>query len=613
MSNRCPKCGRVMEGAPGSALCPVCLLQAGMDASATTPPDKTSPYAAKFAPPSLAELAPHFPQLELLELLGQGGMGAVYKARQVRLNRLVALKILPRTAGQEAEFASRFAREAQTLAQLNHPNIVGIHDYGETAGWFHFIMEYVDGVNLRQAIQARSVEPKEALSMVGQVCDALQYAHEEGVVHRDIKPENILLDKRGRLKIADFGLAKLLGHDTQNHRLTHTHQVMGTLGYMAPEQMEGSKEVDHRADLYALGVVFYELLTGELPMGRFAPPSQKIQVDVRIDEVVLKTLEKEPERRYQKASLIKEDVERISSSAGPMALTTAQSAMRQRLEMALAVLWIVGCTLGLLIGVYPQLTYDARYFPHKLSGSDPIQLIAFYIAIFAFGPVLLYGAGRAIYRWVKDGTPKEQRTSSTLITQKSGTIQIDASGWQFVLALASFVLIGMGAGFLVWIGVTRYRNDALMMPFNVYTIGLIEALGFCIGSLLPGVIAFAFLLRLLRQAPPAEWMALIFRIVAVIFLTTGLLFSSWILWHLLGGQRVPETLSPVIKFYGEALGWGAGMVTGGIIASLIGWWSIDLHNIRWGYWLKVLLVVLVIVVLIALFFMPTQVVVRPSD
>ena len=126
------------------------------------------------------------------------------------------LKILPKFEGQGAEFANRFAREAQTLAKLNHPNIVSIHDYGETGGWYFFIMEYVDGVNLRQAIQAKSVEPKEALVMVGQVCDALQFAHDEGVVHRDIKPENILLDKRGRVKIADFGLAKLLGHSRED-------------------------------------------------------------------------------------------------------------------------------------------------------------------------------------------------------------------------------------------------------------------------------------------------------------------------------------------------------------------------------------------------------------
>ena len=137
-------------------------------------------------------------------------------------------------------------------------------------------MEYVDGVNLRQAIRSGGMSPKEALAIVPQICDALQFAHDEGIVHRDIKPENILVDKRGRVKIADFGLAKLLGHAPGDVSLTGTQQVMGTLRYMAPEQMEGTKAVDHRADIYSLGVVFYELLTGELPIGRFAPPSKKV-------------------------------------------------------------------------------------------------------------------------------------------------------------------------------------------------------------------------------------------------------------------------------------------------------------------------------------------------
>ena len=177
-------------------------------------------------------------------------------------------------------------------------------------------MEFVDGVTLRDTIAAGKVSQQEALRIVPVLCDALQFAHEEGVVHRDIKPENILLDKRGRVKIADFGLAKLMKRDeSADNNLTVTHQVMGTVRYMAPEQMSKTKCVDHRADIYSLGVVFYELLTGELPMGWFAPPSKTIGVDVRMDEVVLRALEAEPSRRYQHASEVKSAVEAASSAS----------------------------------------------------------------------------------------------------------------------------------------------------------------------------------------------------------------------------------------------------------------------------------------------------------
>jgi MFS family permease len=170
---------------------------------------------------------------------------------------------------------------------------------------------------LRQLEQARRLSPREALQIIPQICDALQYAHDEGVVHRDIKPENVLVDRRGRVKIADFGLAKILGTDPGAARLTAEGQVMGTPHYMAPEQVERPLAVDHRADIYSLGVVFYELLTGDLPLGKFPPPSRKVQVDVRLDEVVLRALENDPERRYQQASEVKSRVETIAETPPP--------------------------------------------------------------------------------------------------------------------------------------------------------------------------------------------------------------------------------------------------------------------------------------------------------
>ena len=266
-----------------------------------------------FDPPPPTELAKHFPQLDILEMIGIGGMGVVYKARQPNLDRIVALKILSPDMGADAAFSKRFAQEARSLARLNHPNIVSVYDFGLAGPYYYFVMEYVDGTNLRDITQTRHLEPKEALTIIPKICDALQYAHDEGVVHRDIKPENILVDKKGRVKIADFGIAKIVGQQSAGTtRLTGPQSVMGTPHYMAPEQFERPLEVDHRADIYSLGVVLYEMLTGELPLGRFAPPSKKVQIDVRLDEVVLRTLENKPDLRYQKASELKTELESIT-------------------------------------------------------------------------------------------------------------------------------------------------------------------------------------------------------------------------------------------------------------------------------------------------------------
>jgi tRNA A-37 threonylcarbamoyl transferase component Bud32 len=315
-------------------LCPECLLQQGFAEVGRWAPGQplhSSPRTHPFIPPEPSALAEDFPQLEILQLLGQGGMGAVYKARQRKLDRLVALKILPPEAGRDPAFAERFAREARALARLSHPNVVGIHDFGEVRGLYFFIMEFVDGVNLRQLLEAGNLTSDEALRIIPQVCDALQYAHEEEIIHRDIKPENIMLTRRGRVKIADFGLAKLLSATPSGFSLTGSQQVMGTPFYMAPEQMQKARAVDHRADIYSLGVVFYEMLTGELPLGRFAPPSAKAPVDQRLDEVVFRALEKEPEQRYQHISDVKNAVDSIlAGNAAPAAAAPAPVGVRRQ-------------------------------------------------------------------------------------------------------------------------------------------------------------------------------------------------------------------------------------------------------------------------------------------
>ncbi|MCU0979010.1 MAG: serine/threonine protein kinase, partial [Pirellulaceae bacterium] len=240
---QCAACGSALPADAPQGLCPACLFKQGLQVDADATEDAGRP-ATGFTPPAPAELAADFPDLEILELIGRGGMGIVYKARQKQLGRIVALKILSPAVANDPAFAERFSREARALALLNHPHIVAVYDFGRKDDLFYFLMEYVDGANLRQLLDGGRLAPREALAIVPQICDALQYAHDHGVVHRDIKPENLLLDKRGQLKIADFGLAKLAGRQPHEATLTGTGQVMGTLHYMAPEQTEHPQQVD---------------------------------------------------------------------------------------------------------------------------------------------------------------------------------------------------------------------------------------------------------------------------------------------------------------------------------------------------------------------------------
>ncbi len=307
----CPGCAGIIPADAPRGLCPRCVL-AGAATGGAAPFQGTATDDI----PSLERVAADFPQLEIVELIGRGGMGVVYKARQPHLDRWVALKLLPDRLAQDPEFAERFNREGRFLARLNHPNIVSVYDFGRTSGFYYLTMEYVDGVNLRQAMQAGRFSPAEALSVVPKICAALQYAHEQGVLHRDIKPENILLDSKGGVKIADFGIAKLVGEDRAPITLTQTGSTLGTPHYMAPEQLEHPTGVDHRADIYSLGVVFYEMLTGELPIGRFEPPSATTPVGSGVDEVVLRTLQKDRNKRFQSAGEVKTEVERVAGDPG---------------------------------------------------------------------------------------------------------------------------------------------------------------------------------------------------------------------------------------------------------------------------------------------------------
>ncbi len=308
MSLNCPSCGKPITADSPGGLCRACLLQRGLESN-TVGYTEEAPRS-RWTPPSVEELGSIFDELEIVRLIGRGGMGAVYQARQKKLDRVVALKILPPEMSQDASFAQRFTHEAQAMAKLNHPHIVQLFEFGQKQHLYYLVMEYVDGMSLRSLLDSGHVSPKEALAIVPQICDALQFAHDKGIVHRDIKPENILIGKNGVVKIADFGLAKLVGRSN-----IEPEKVIGTPQYMAPEQINNPAEVDHRADIYALGVVFYQMLTGELPSKQFQPPSRKVLVDVRLDEIVLKALEKTPEMRFQNATVFKTEIETVASTA----------------------------------------------------------------------------------------------------------------------------------------------------------------------------------------------------------------------------------------------------------------------------------------------------------
>ncbi|MCE9636062.1 MAG: serine/threonine protein kinase [Planctomycetes bacterium] len=301
----CPNCQSIVPPESPGGACPRCLMALAFatDPGAAPPPDVPADQVQR-----------RFPAYDVVGTIGRGGMGVVFRARQRALDREVALKVLPGGPSRPSGFTERFEREARALARLQHPGIVQVFDFGTSSdGWCYLAMELVEGTNLRSALAERRLAPKEALAIVPQICDALQYAHDHGVVHRDVKPENVLLSKDGRVKIADFGLAKLV-EDARGASLTQTGHSMGTPMYMAPEQIERPGDVDHRADIYSLGVVFYEMLTGELPIGRFAAPSAKSDVDARIDAIVLRTLEKERSARFQRVADVKT---RIDEAGGP--------------------------------------------------------------------------------------------------------------------------------------------------------------------------------------------------------------------------------------------------------------------------------------------------------
>jgi eukaryotic-like serine/threonine-protein kinase len=266
----------------------------------------------------IGQLIAHY---EILEKIGEGGMGIVYKAEDTKLKRAVALKFLPPELTKDSQAKARFVQEAQAAAALDHPNICTVHEIGEAEGATYIVMPYVKGQSLKERIEPGPLPIEEALKIAGQVAEGLKEAHENGIIHRDIKPANIMLTEKGQAKIMDFGLAKLAsGAD-----VTKTLTVMGTIAYMSPEQARG-EVVDHRTDIWSFGATLYEMLTGQMPFGRkrdralfysilneTAETASRIRPEIsqNIERIILRALEKDKSRRYQNMAELLKDLNSV--------------------------------------------------------------------------------------------------------------------------------------------------------------------------------------------------------------------------------------------------------------------------------------------------------------
>lgn len=268
-----------------------------------------------FQAPSPEYLAELLPQYDVEFFIAQGGMGAVYKGRQISLDRDIAIKVLPHELGESEEFRESFIAEAKSMARLNHMNLLGVFDYGAVERMPYIVMEYVEGGSLHEACYNQAVEAAQAVSIVKGICDGLAHAHENGIVHRDIKPSNILLTLKREPKVADFGLAHAA--DSEKPGL-----VMGTPGYTAPEVFRDPNQAGALADIYSVGVIMNQLLTGIDPAGSMTPPTQSTG-NLRLDTIWRKATNLDPAQRYATVAAMSDDLEKWIAAKQKSALAPA--------------------------------------------------------------------------------------------------------------------------------------------------------------------------------------------------------------------------------------------------------------------------------------------------
>lgn len=278
----------------------------------------TPPTDGDFTPPEIAEITALLPGYEVLSFIAKGGMGAVYHARQISLDRDVAIKVLPRHFGADASFRTSFSTEAKSMAKFNHPNLIGIFDFGQVDGMLYIIMELVKGDSLYEHAYGKTFDPAECTRIVTGICDGLASAHNHGILHRDIKPANILLGPDLSPKIGDFGLARQVGeHESDS--------AFGTPGYTASEVIHDPKAVDESTDLYALGVILYELLTGKIPDEIYTNAATLVGCDPAYDQIIRKAMHPSPSMRFRKAADFSAALKKVPTKKGPVLLTAGAS------------------------------------------------------------------------------------------------------------------------------------------------------------------------------------------------------------------------------------------------------------------------------------------------